>query len=366
MSKQPEVLQSELLNQFVLDRTSMQELGQIEVLWMYPKVHRVLGFICKSGLLGRKKTAFNLDQLQTIGTNGILVNSQPVDTDAEKVRQLESLVNWEVWTDAGNKAGKITDYLFDLRTGVISHYLFVSSGWSGITGSTYRLPPNYILSLGNQRVLVSEAAVHAFAIYREGIQEKLSKAADFFRDEKTQVTQEWRSLIQQAKSATGAAKERAQLLAEQAKERAQIFNEHFKERAETLAEQAKEKGQVIVDQVKEKTYEVVEQVQPLWDELEVTVERPIAPEPDPLEDWDDEIVESIVDVQAKPIRNPVKSIPPSSDHLDEWGEEVSESTSDSEADFVRSKKDAPPTVVKLPEASQDLTHPDLEDDDPWI
>ena len=322
MAQQPEVVkQSELLNQFVLDRSTMAELGQVEVLWMYPKVHRVLGFICKSGWLGQKKTAFNLDQLHTIGNNGILVNSRPVDTDVEKVRQLETLVSWEVWTDAGNKAGKIIDYLFNLRTGVIEHYLFTASDWSGITGSAYLLPSSYVLKLGNRRVLVSEEAIRSFTLYREGIQEKLTKMTGFLQDEKSQVTQELRSLFTQAKAATGTARERAQI----------------------LAEQAREKAQSLAEQVREKTYDVVER----WDELEVTIEPP--DEPDPLEDWDDEdFVQPTVDVQAQPVKDKEshKLIADKAVLPNNWDDEES---------------------IDLPAKPPELKDKDLEDDDdPWI
>jgi len=326
MAQQPEVVkQSELLNQFVLDRSTMAELGQVEVLWMYPKVHRVLGFICKSGWLGQKKTAFNLDQLDTIGNNGILVNFKPVDTDVEKVRQLDTLVNWEVWTDAGDKAGKITDYLFNLRTGEIEHYLFAASDWSGITGSAYLLPSNYVLRIGNRRVLVSEEAVRSFAIYREGIQEKLTKMTGFLQDEKSQVTQELRSLFNQAKTATGTARERAQV----------------------LAEQAREKAQILAERVKEKTYDVVEQ----WDGLEVTIVPSDIFEPDPLEDWDDEdFIQPTVNVQAQPVVDEIVDKPPTNkaDVLDDWDDE----------------KCVEPSAKRQIESSN---NEDLEDDDdPWI
>lgn len=209
------VRQSEVLNQTVLDRDSMQELGQVEVLWMYPKVHRVLGFICKSGWLGSRKTAFNLDQLESIGSNGVLVNSKPVETDAEKVKKLESLIGSEVWTDAGDQVGKIIDYLFDLETGEIQHYLYVSDGWGGIVGSVYLLPPNYILRFGNQRSLVPQESVESFAVYRGGVQEKFSKVKDRLKEERSQVTQEVRSLAEIAREKARRLKEKARAVAEQ-------------------------------------------------------------------------------------------------------------------------------------------------------
>jgi uncharacterized protein YrrD len=231
------VKQSDLLHQLILDRHTMAELGQVEVLWMYPKVHRVLGFISKSGWLGSQKAAFNLDQLHTVGAKSILVNSQPLETDAEKVRQLESLVNCEVWTEAGNQIGKIIDYLFHLRTGEIPAYLFVSNGWGGITGTVYKLPPDQILNIGHRRVLVAASAVSALEIYRAGIQAKITKATELIKEEKTQVAAGLRSLLQQAKTATEIAKERAQILAEQAKEKAQTLNEQLLETTYMITEE---------------------------------------------------------------------------------------------------------------------------------
>jgi hypothetical protein len=70
MASLPEYLrQSELLEQIVLDRATMETFGRVEVIWEYPKVHKVLGFICKPGRFDRRKLAFNLDQIQSTSSN---------------------------------------------------------------------------------------------------------------------------------------------------------------------------------------------------------------------------------------------------------------------------------------------------------
>jgi uncharacterized protein YrrD len=250
MTTQPAVVkQSDLLNQLVLDRSTMEELGRVEVLWTYPAAHRVFGFICKSGFLGKHKTAFKLPQIHTLGASSILVHSQPEATDSEKVQQLESLLHCEVWSDAGNKIGRITDYLFSLQTGEISHYLFSSSGWGGITGTIYQLPPNYILSVGSKRVLVPESAVQSFAVYREGIHQKLSKAREVLKEDYSQVAQELRWFVRQAQTAAEHAKAQAQAAAEQAKEKAQSQAEQLREKTHTFTEQAKTRSQEFVEQI---------------------------------------------------------------------------------------------------------------------
>jgi sporulation protein YlmC with PRC-barrel domain len=211
-----------------------------------------------------------------------LVNAKPVETDSEKVRQLESLINCEVWSDAGNKIGKITDYLFNFKTGAITEYLFVSNEWGAFAGGVYLLTPSKILSFGNKRVLVSEAAAQNLVVYREGIKQKLNKAGNFFQEDYIQATQEVRSrsirsarsLAKQAQAATEQAKERAQALAEQAKDRVQTLNEQLKEGTQALAQQAKEKGQILVEQVKEETQTLTEQVK---EKLDPVIEKSNVP-----------------------------------------------------------------------------------------
>jgi uncharacterized protein YrrD len=149
------VRQSHLLDQLVLDRIALDECGRIEVMWSYPKVHRVLGFICKAGRFDRTKLAFNLDQIEKIGENGVLVNSAPVETDRDRVQQLETLIGCEVWSDEGKRVGRINDYVFQLSSGNIRYYLVGSSGLQALAGKLYSLYPSQILGYGRGRVMVS-------------------------------------------------------------------------------------------------------------------------------------------------------------------------------------------------------------------
>ncbi|MBW4519978.1 MAG: PRC-barrel domain-containing protein [Scytolyngbya sp. HA4215-MV1] len=269
MSQFPETIrQSELLNQLVLDRNTMEELGRIEVLWMYPQAHRVLGFVCKTGFLSGKKLAFKLSQVTAIGENGILTHGQAEATDAEKVKQLESLINLEVWSDAGNRVGKITDCVFNLQTGLIAHYLFVSSGWSSMVGEVYQLPPGKVQSFGRKRVLVAESAIALFELAQGGIPQKLGKVGEFVKEE---VAQDMRSFTKQAQSVTeqakgrwqnlaGLAKQRAQALSQQAKEKLQAVNEQLREEAETLAQQAREKSEALAQEARKRSELLAEQL----------------------------------------------------------------------------------------------------------
>lgn len=263
MTPLPEVIrQSEFLNQLVLNRSTMEELGRVEVLWMYPQAHRVLGFICKSGLLGNQKWAFQLVQIDAWGESGVLTNTPPQKTDAEKVRRLESLIDHEVWSDQGNRIGKITDCLFHLRTGEITHYLFVASGWSSLIGEVYQLPPDQIQSFGKQRVLVSETAMPHFEVYQPGISRKISQAGEAFKEE---AAQEFSTFAKRAEATAEQAKTRAQQFSQQVsqqfKQKTQGLNEQVKDKTQTWLEQATEKGQTLAERVKETTQNLSERIE---------------------------------------------------------------------------------------------------------
>jgi uncharacterized protein YrrD len=215
---------SQLIDQLVLNRNTLDELGKVEVLWEYPQAHRVLGFICKSGRFDQRKTAFNLDQLETIGTSGALVTSDPVETDVDRVKQIQSLVGSEVWTDTGNRVGKIIDHVFHLKTGSIRQYLITAGGLAGLAGKTYALYPSQILSWGSRRVLVSAAIVEGLEVYKPGLQDRVLKFGEGLRDD-----QSLQSLMDRAKNKVDRAKTKAQILAEQAKERVRDLSEEFRE-----------------------------------------------------------------------------------------------------------------------------------------
>ncbi len=277
---------------------------------MYPPAHRVLGFVTKSGFLGRQKLAFKLSQVEAIGDNGILTHSQPDPTDADRVRQLESLIHCELWSEAGHQLGRITDCEFNLRTGAITAYLVVVDRLSEVIGSIYRLLPSQIISFGSKRVVVAATSLRDFEPYREGIQEKFAKATSTIKEEYTQATQELRSLAQRAQDTTQhtaeqlktlaeQAKERAQLLAEQAREKAQELSEQLREGAETLVEQTRETGSTWAERVHDRAEDWFEN----WEEDTEPAPHPVVhpeDEEDWFADWEEETAPSPTKPQPAP------------------------------------------------------------------
>jgi uncharacterized protein YrrD/polyhydroxyalkanoate synthesis regulator phasin len=257
MASLPKTLrQSELVGRRVLLRDTLQELGQVELVWMHPPVHRVFGFICASGFFGAKKSAFNLPQIHALGEDGLVVNSNPVQTDARKVRQIESLLGYELWSDAGDKVGHVIDYVFDTETGAIQFYLLTSHPLGALTDGIYQLPPRQMLSYGDRRIRIRDRAVQSLQLYQPGLKQKLAHVGESVLEE---AGEEWRSLTEQALNLREQAREQWHALTQQAKEKAVPLSEQAKERAQSLTQRAKLQGQEWMERLREQTQILREQ-----------------------------------------------------------------------------------------------------------
>ena len=220
MSTELEVVrQTEVLNRLVLDRRTTEEVGRVDQLWLNPQSHQVIGLTCKSGFLGNNKFSFNWTQIETIGADSILVNYDPEAIEPEKPESVVSLIGHEVWTDAGNKAGKIVDYLFVSRTGAVVEYLFMSSGWRGVLDGIYLLAATTITTAGSKRVIVPDEVIQVPQQYTEGLNQRLSQAAEFLKDDAKKTQLDWEAIKRRAQNITEQVKERTETLTSIAKEK---------------------------------------------------------------------------------------------------------------------------------------------------
>jgi uncharacterized protein YrrD len=277
---------SELLHRLVLDRTTAEEFGKVEVVWMQPETHQVMGIVSKTSLLSKKRFAFKLSQLLTIGAEGIVVNSLPVETDTEYVGVLETLIGHELWSDSGNRLGHITDCLFQLETGEITDYLFRSQGWQGYIDRVYRLPTRGIVQMGKKRVLVAERAVPLIAAYQDGLEQKVSKVTE-------DLQEDLQSLSETAQSATKRAGQQVRAIAEQATQKAKAVREEFP------SQEALNVGRSLLEQLQERAQSVgkdlKKELSPLAQQLKQSIQHspapkpPQAPPPKSQKDWETEL-----------------------------------------------------------------------------
>ena len=274
MSIQPELIkQSQLIGKLVLDRQSMEERGKVERVWLDPRTHRIVGITCKSGFIGMKKLDFAWQQIYSLGNN-ILVNNIADGDEWQKPDTSEQILDWELITDDGNKAGKIEDYLIEPATGEVLSYLFLAIDRGNILTRRFLLPPEGIDNIGNKRVLARKIAVETSAPYTEGLNRLLTEARDFIIEDKDNTLQHleavksrFTNLVDQFKTEAppkleqvkGQVTERVQGLAEQATEKVQGFKDQATEKAQGFKDQATEKAQTLKDQATEKVQGFKEQ-----------------------------------------------------------------------------------------------------------
>ena len=349
----------DLLNLLVIDRATTDELGRVEVVWMHPPAHRVLGFICKTGPLGGPKLAFNLKQIHQLGTESIVASGNAVGTNTSEVKLLESLIGLEVWSDKGTKIGKIMDCLFDLKSGVITQYLFRSDGWRGVTGGVYQLPTGSIKRFGKKRVFVSGTVTRQPKIYQAGLEDKLAKVGGRIQSRLADLTYQARDQLYQV---TDQATDQVQSFTEQATEKVQTFGQQLTEETQNLTQLSKQRGQSLFSRVQEQARQLGEEFK--LDDLPFTDSQ--TPSPTAAgESGDDEFswsseIDEVSATEADPWDDPAPL-----DH---------QLSSESKA----STDDGVPTLKEKPAVSPDHAEPDwsggledippedLDDDEPWI
>lgn len=354
------VKHSDVINQVVLDAATLDELGRVDVLWMYPQINRVLGFVSKSGFWGSKKAAFKLPQIVSIGPNGVLIQGEGEPTVAAKVNQLESLIHSEVWDDEGKKVGHIIDCLFNFRSGVIVRYLLAPGRLAGLTDDIYFLPPKAIQSFGHQRVLIDADLAQTLKPYRRGLKSKLAQARERFKEEYIdEVTGELRSLAQQAQQFSKDALHSFEQLSDRLRDETTTLVEQAKDRSQSLYEQAKTSGQSFTEQLRTEGQTFTEVVQDALQRNPVQRDGP-TDEPD---EWPDDTSPndapgapaSASDSEFPPFPQVDQPIPPPGDDSHEWDDAWEDEWQDWNEEGDRPSSIPPPASSRA----------DSSTDDPW-
>ena len=235
----PLIKRSDLLGRLVIDQRTTEELGHINQLFVDTQSHQVARVSCKSGLLGRTIHVFNWEDINSIGTDSVLINWN-ADASLELSDAMNSMVGHELWTDSGNKAGSINDYCLNPETGKVTDYLFVSSGWRGVKEGAYRLPGDAVISVGRRRVIVKVEAVESAEQFSAGLQDKFTQAVEFIKEDYAKTQADMTSLAEGAQTAASKLQESTQQVVGQAKEKAADVQGHLQTVVHSVAEQVQE------------------------------------------------------------------------------------------------------------------------------
>lgn len=239
-----DVKQSELLDRLVLDFNTTEIVGRVKKLWLDVKSHQVRGLTCTRGIFERERHMFPWDKVITIGHDSILVNIED-QGEVEQPESIDNVIGLKVWTDAGNKVGKLVDYCIDTNTGAVAAYLFSSNGWRGIANGTYVLAADAVITVGSKRIIVAEASVANARQYEEGLNKKIQHAQKFIQED-----------IAKSQSDFGVAMQNTQRVASQFQTKAHQATEVTRDRLSTAAKQLQQhKPQKVSSQERDKLAE---------------------------------------------------------------------------------------------------------------
>lgn len=232
---------SDLLHRLILDRSTTEKLGRVGQVWLDMNAHQVVGLTCTSGLWARHQHSFTWTQIETTGTDSILINAQ-AGPEPQKPASTVVAVDHELWTNAGNKAGRLVDYRIDLQSGAVTDYLFVSNGWRGITEGVYRLPAPAIVTVGPKRVIAEDAAVQNAQQDAAGLSHKMTQTATILKEDYTQSQQDFATGMQGAQEATEQLKAKTQQIASQAQNRFSKLKSQMQQSQSTAPEPGSKSG----------------------------------------------------------------------------------------------------------------------------
>lgn len=209
--------QSELLDRLVLDFDTTEIVGRVKKLWLDVKSYQVKGLTCTSGIFSHIRHSFLWNKVVTVGHDSILVKTE--DRENAEPESSDYVIGLKIWTDGGNKAGRLVDYCIDTSTGNVTAYLFTSNGWRGIAGGTYILDPEGVITVGNKRIIVAEDSIQNAQQYQEGITQKIQHAKQFVREDIAKSRSDFDVAVQNTQKAAKRLQTQAHHATEVAKEK---------------------------------------------------------------------------------------------------------------------------------------------------
>jgi uncharacterized protein YrrD/ElaB/YqjD/DUF883 family membrane-anchored ribosome-binding protein len=205
----------QLYDRLVIDLDTTEELGRMAHLVVDVRTHQVEGLVCKTGLLGHERLPIPWVNIEAIGVDSIVVKRDSAAV-SERFDAALPMDGQELWTDVGNRVGRVVDFCFDRQTGAISQYLFTAPGWQGLTDGVYLFQPDVVVSAGRKRVMVRHQALADAPQYSAGLPDR---ATDFLQDDASQTRQDLQTVVDRTQDIAGQVQTQAQKLGEEAKSR---------------------------------------------------------------------------------------------------------------------------------------------------
>ncbi len=162
--------------------------GNGENVWMHPPVHRILGWYSRPSNFDLKRNVWRLNQINQIIDNEIYVKGDPAISDLATLNRFPTLIEANLINVNGSKIGVIADFLFEMKTGKIKHYLISRSNPKIPGSSRWKLNIDNIIDQQPGLVFCEFNSLDDLSLMRSSIKNELlqkgKKIIDRFDDMK--------------------------------------------------------------------------------------------------------------------------------------------------------------------------------------
>lgn len=222
MADAPAPLRGYTLQQrLVLDLQTTEAVGAVSQILIDRDTHQIVGIACRGGLLGREQQVFPWAQIESIGHDGVVLKSA-ISTPEPLPDSVQTMIDLEVWSDAGDRVGRIVDFCLDPATGRVTTYLLLPEGFRDLPEGLYQILPSHIISIGRRRMMVQHDAVESAVPFAGEIPVRSPVSSDRipplpFPKPPQDWEQDWEKAREQTQAAANQVQERTREIAEQAR-----------------------------------------------------------------------------------------------------------------------------------------------------
>ncbi len=181
-------LLSDLLNQTVCSKQGL-EYGSGVTGWMYPPVHRLLGWASRPSKLSLKRDVWRLNQLYSITNNISYIIGDPASSDQPTLDRFPTLIDAELFNINQQKLGIVADMLFDVMSGNILYYLVSRSNPKLPGTSRWMLSIDRIQDQQPGIVFSNIDSLNDLPLLKSSIRQEFLTKTREFRSQFQQITQ---------------------------------------------------------------------------------------------------------------------------------------------------------------------------------
>jgi uncharacterized protein YrrD len=195
-------------------------LGKVEDIVYDPYINKVRAVVLDSGGFFREAKVVMLEDVHSIGHDAVVIISERVVRKTSEVTERvasiannnKNLTRTRIITDSGNELGRVSDLIFDTKTGHVGE-LEVTQGIRDLQSGKKTVKVDQILAIGEDVTLVNSDSEKYFEeqANKQGVQGAIYKTNEQFKEETPKVVENMRA--------------KAQDLGQEVEERAREFKE---------------------------------------------------------------------------------------------------------------------------------------------